>query len=122
EYTHTVYDEAGNVLGTTCGLVTDSPLPSSVADLLDLYDVNDADEKHTRITTHTYDEMGRRVSSTSNAGATFARSNRTIYDALGRVTRSIQNYVVQGSSAPGDWEWDAGDQRWEDGAGNAISF
>lgn len=113
QYNHTIYDEVGNVLGTACGLVTASPLPADVSDLLALYDVNDSQKKHTRITTHEYDEMGRRVASTSNAGTTWARTNRTIYDALGRVVRSIQNYVAQGSSAPGDWVWDASAEEWQ---------
>ena len=113
QYNHTVYDEAGNVLGTACGLVTASPIPSDVTDLLALYDVSDSQKKHTRITTRQYDEMGRRVATTSNAGTTWARTNRTIYDALGRVTRSIQNYVAQGSSAPGDWVWDETAEEWQ---------
>ena len=46
----------------------------------------------------------------------------TLYDALSRVQRTIGNYVVQGSSAPGEWVWDSGAARWEDGANNAISF
>ena len=123
EYNHTVYDEAGNVLGTACGPVTDSPIPSSIGDLEDLYDVNDVDKKHTRITSHEYDEMGRRVATTGNYDTTFARTNRTIYDALGRVTRTIQNYVVQGSSAPGDWVWSDSNERWEyaDNDSTAVS-
>src|SRR5690606_16492910 len=96
-----------------CGLTSDSPIPETVSELLDLYDVNDADKKHTRITTHDYDEMGRRVATTSNAGTTWARTNRIIYDALGRITRSIQNYVAQGSSAPGDWIWDETNEEWQ---------
>ena len=46
---------------------------------------------------------------------------RYVYDTLGRRVRTIANYVVQGSSEPEDWLWDDANQRWEDGANNAIN-
>jgi len=122
QYTYTVFDAAGNVLGSACGL-TDAggSVPTDITELLALYDANDATKKHTRVTLHEYDEMGRRVLTTSNAGSTFARSTRTIYDALSRPIRVIQNYTAQGSSAPGAWVWSDANSRWEDGSGNPIS-
>jgi RHS repeat-associated protein len=105
QFNYTVYDAAGNVTGTACGLINQTPAPTDLTGLLALYDANHASKKHTRITTHLYDEMGRRVQTTSNDGSSFARSSRTIYDAMGRVIRSIQNYVPQGSSAPANWVW-----------------
>src|SRR5690606_10881092 len=40
------------------------------------------------------------------------------FDKLGRVVRTIANYIPQGSSDPADWEWVT--DHWEDGASNAI--
>ena len=113
KYNHTVYDEAGNILGTACSLVTTTPIPEDKTTLLALYNASDSLKKYTRITTHEYDEMGRRVATTSNANTNWERINRTIYDALGRVIRTIQNYAPQGSSAPGDWVWDVTNEEWQ---------
>ena len=113
KYNHTVYDEAGNILGTACGLMTTTPIPEDKTTLLALYNASDSLKKYTRITTHEYDEMGRRVETTSNANTNWERINRTIYDALGRVIRTIQNYSPQGSSAPGDWVWDVTNEEWQ---------
>lgn len=65
-----------------------------------------------------YDAQGR-VSQTFDN-----RHNTTLYlyDVLGRRIKTITNYVVQGASNPANWIWDSVDNRWEDGAGNAISF
>ncbi|MEM9954984.1 MAG: RHS repeat-associated core domain-containing protein [Chloroflexota bacterium] len=123
EYNHTVYDEAGNVLGTACGLVTDSnSIPDSITDLNLLYDAADAHKKHTKITAYSYDEMGRRVTS-STSGAVTARTNRTIYDALGRVVRTIQNYIPETAgmvayTGPGTWVWDG--TQWLDDASTPV--
>ncbi len=46
-----------------------------------------------QVTTYEYDALGRRVLTTTNAGASFAQTTLTVYDALGRVTRTIANYV-----------------------------
>ena len=100
------------MLGTACGLVN-TTAPTDITGLEALYDANDATKKHTRITEHTYDEMGRRVKTIVNAATTFARTSRTIYDSLSRVVRTIDNYVVQGSSKPGNWVWNASAEQWE---------
>lgn len=118
--TYTVYDAAGLILGTACSLENVMP-PTDIASLLALYDGTDATKKQTRVTLHEYDALGRKVATTMNAGSSFAYTTRTIYDSLSRVTRTISRYVAQGSSAPGDWEWDEAQNRWEDGAGNPIS-
>ncbi len=119
QFSYSVYDAAGNVLATVCGRQNTTP-PTTVAEALAMYT---SDPDHTHVTTYEYDTLGRRVETTVNAGAPFAQTALTFYDALGRVWRTIANYHPQGSSVPGDWEWnDAPDKkRWEDGAGNAIS-
>ncbi|MEO1643545.1 MAG: DUF6531 domain-containing protein, partial [Chloroflexota bacterium] len=113
QYTYTLHDAAGNVLGTACALVDVTP-PTTLTLLKGLYDATDNTKKHTRVTTHVYDTLGRKVSTTSNDGATFARTNLTFYDALGRVIRTVQNYNAQGSSAPGTWVYRAvsGEYAW----------
>ena len=61
-----------------------------------------------------YDDMGR-VTETRNVTGIIAR---LAYDALGRQTHQIANYVEQGASDPADWVW--ANNQWEDGANNAI--
>ena len=41
---------------------------------------------------------------------------------MGRQIKTIANYVEQGASDPADWEWNEGNQRWEDGDDNPIDF
>ncbi|MDQ7035576.1 MAG: DUF6531 domain-containing protein [Anaerolineae bacterium] len=126
QYTYTVYDNAGNVLGSACGLVnTTAPTKiKGTGGLLELYNASDTTKKHTRITTHTYDEMGRRVTTKINDATTFSRTSRTLYDSLSRVIRTIDNYVVQGASKPGAWVWSSTNQRWEYSASDttAVSY
>jgi RHS repeat-associated protein len=121
QFSYTVYDDADQVLGTACGLVNASPIPSNVTELLALYDVADTQKKHTNITLYTYDALGRRVSTTTRAGSTQAREQRTIYDALNRPVRVIQNYVDYSYAAPGSWVFENG--VWKDTpGGQAISM
>ena len=65
-----------------------------------------------------YDAMGRVSISTSTAGDSVAQTQRVIYDELGRVSKTIQNY--QGTTNPAAWLWSVTNNRWEDGSGNAI--
>lgn len=121
EISFTVYDKAGNVVATICNYdpgMSDDPTDADTAE--GLYDPGEPDKN--QVTTYVYDEVGRRIQTTTNAGADFAVATRTVYDALSRVVRTITNYVVQGTSNPRDWEWSAAHSRWEDGADNAISF
>ena len=74
------------------------------------------DKDRNRISTTEYDLLGRAYRTRDAVG----RETYTVYDAVGRVIRRVQNYVVQGSSIPDDWQWDSVDERYEDGAGNAI--
>lgn len=68
------------------------------------------------ITRTVFDTQGRVEQTIDHLG----RVSHMVYDTLGRRVMSIQNYVVQGTSNPANWVWDAVDQRWEDGAGNPI--
>ena len=60
------------------------------------------------ISTTTYDAMGRVVSARDVEG----RETLSVYDALGRQTHRIINYVEQPGSDPATWTW-VGSQ-WED--------
>jgi len=67
----TVYDLAGNVVATICnydpGL---NPDPTTAAEAAALY--NPAEPDKNRVMTYRFDEMGRQVATTANAGADFA--------------------------------------------------
>jgi RHS repeat-associated protein len=76
--------------------------------------VSNADQDH--VTNTEYDAAGR-VLHTIDVNGTKTRS---VYDGLGRVVKTIANYVAQGSSDPAQWVWSSANNRWEDGAGNAI--
>ena len=94
EFSYSVYDDAGNVLATVCGRESVT-IPTTVLAARNLYDSNDP-SKFT-VTTHEYDEMGRRIKSIANDGnpaPAHARTSLTAYDALGRVIRTIDNYVA----------------------------
>jgi hypothetical protein len=57
---------------------------------------------------YSYDALGRRVSTTTRAGSTQAREQRTIYDALNRPVRVIQHYVDASYAAPAGWVFENG--------------
>ncbi|GEM_PF-898598 len=69
-----------------------------------------------RVSTTVYDVAGRVQQTTGTNG----NISYFVYDELGRQIRTVQNYIVQGSTTPADWLWYAVDKRWEDGYGNAI--
>jgi RHS repeat-associated protein len=115
----TVYDEAGNVVASICNYDPGmNPDPTDAAEAVALYDEMEPDKN--RVTTHEYDALGRRVQTTVNAGASFAQTTVTLYDALDRVVRTIASYVPQGASDPADWIWNTANGRWEDGSSNPI--
>lgn len=125
----TVYDLAGNVVATICNYDPGmNPDPTDAAEAAALY--NPAEPNKNRVTTHRFDEMGRRVATTVNAGADFAQTTLTLYDALDRPWRVISNYVNPLVSedpdeytytAPGTWIWDEANGRWQDGDETPIS-
>ncbi|MCC6615500.1 MAG: hypothetical protein IT320_18650 [Anaerolineae bacterium] len=120
DISYTVYDEAGNVVASICnydpGLNQD---PEDAAQAVALYDEQTPDVN--RVTTHEYDALGRRVKTTTNAGASFAQATLTFYDALNRVERTIGNYVNQSGGSPEQpdlWVWNPDPEndeppRWE---------
>jgi YD repeat-containing protein len=70
-----------------------------------------------------YDNMGRKVENRrllENRGSAgeIWDTMRMVYDEWGRPKYQIAHYVPQGTTEPKDWLWQ--NQRWEDGAGNAI--
>lgn len=92
----TLYDAAGNVLASICnydpGMGAD---PTTAAQAIALY--NSATPDKNRVTTYGYDALGRRVQATSDAGAAYAQTTLTVYDALSRVIRTVSNYVPAAS-------------------------
>lgn len=111
----TVYDAAGNIVASICNYAPGaSPDPTTAAEAAALY--NPADPDHNHVTTYRYDEIGRRVEVTTNAGASFAQTTITLYDALDRVWRTITNYrnAASAYTAPGTWVWNETSAIWED--------
>ncbi len=90
---YTVYDMAGNVIASICnydpGMGAD---PTTVAQAIALF--NPATPDKNKVTTYSYDALNRRVSTTTDAGASYALTSLTVYDALDRVVRTISNYVA----------------------------
>jgi RHS repeat-associated protein len=95
QISYTVYDHTGRVVATICNYVNGGADPTTAAQAVALYDPALPDQN--RVTTYTYDKMGRRTQVTTDAGASYAVTNVTVYDSLSRVKRTIQNYVASSS-------------------------
>jgi len=92
----TVYDAAGNVVASICNYDPGAgPAPTTAAEAVALYSATFPDKN--RVTTYGYDALNRRVQMTSDAGASYAQTALTVYDALDRVVRTIANYVANGT-------------------------
>lgn len=122
----TVYDEAGNVVASICNYDPDYPdpqvygslVPTTAAEAEDLREriyteiaanpsfVPNFDKN--RVTTHAYDNLGRRVATKAHAGDPESQMTYTIYDALGRVRLSISDYDGTGYNSPVRWVWEGG--------------
>lgn len=89
---YTVYDAAGHVVASLCNYENSGAAPTTAAEAVALYDPDFPDLN--RVTTHEYDSLGRRFSTTLNAGSAEEQVNLTVYDALNRVVRTISNYVA----------------------------
>ncbi|MCA9884713.1 MAG: hypothetical protein KC708_17160, partial [Anaerolineae bacterium] len=124
DVSYTVYDEAGNMVASICnydpGIYGDPTTATAAADLYGQVE----DPNKNQVTTHVYDTLGRRVATTRNAGTDYAgpgtgfvRTSRTVYDALGRVIRTVENYTD--TTDPADWVWMT--DHWEDSSSNIIS-
>ena len=95
EVSYTVYDLAGSVVASICNYDNNGAAPTTAAEAAALYDL--AEPGKNRVTTYTYDPLGRRIETVTNAGdgahAVHAQTTLTVYDALDRVVRTISNYV-----------------------------
>lgn len=77
-----------------------------------------ADNDQNIVADTVYDALGRVTQTVDHRhNASFS-----CYDVLGRRVKTITNYLAQGVSDPVDWLWSGTNQRWEDGSGNAIDF
>ena len=94
KFTYKVYDEADHVVAAISSDISQT-IPTTKAAAIALYDSAHPDQN--RVTTYDYDTLGRRVLTTTFDGAGYAVKELTAYDALGRVIRTIANYVASGS-------------------------
>ncbi|MEZ4672578.1 MAG: RHS repeat-associated core domain-containing protein [Anaerolineae bacterium] len=129
QFFYTVYDAAGNVVATVCSL-ENVTAPTTVTAAKAMYVPADPDKN--KVTTYDYDALGRRIQTTTDAGAGFlytvpgtgfAQATLTFYDALDRVKRTITNYRNQSAGAnesSGDWVWSVLRKRWEKGASDST--
>jgi RHS repeat-associated protein len=89
---YTVYDLAGNVVASICNYDPGmGSAPTNVTQAVALFNPSFLDKNW--VTTHEYDTLNRRVKTTTDAGASYALTSLTVYDALDRVVRTIANYV-----------------------------
>jgi RHS repeat-associated protein len=90
---YTVYDAADHVVASLCnydpGLSAD---PTTVAEAIALF--NPATPDKNRVTSYAFDPLGRQISMTVDAGASYALTTLTGYDSMSRATRSITSYVA----------------------------
>lgn len=92
---YTVYDAAGNVVASLCNYTWTGTAPQDADDAADIASQSLPEEN--RVTTYKYDTAGRRIETTTEAGRAYALTTLTVYDALGRVIRSIANYKASAS-------------------------
>jgi len=92
---YTVYDLAGNVIASLCNYDPNGQTdPTTAAAAISLYQTAyPGNPDKNRVTTSVYDTLGRRVQTTTDAGAPYAQTSLTVYDGLNRVIRTIGNYV-----------------------------
>ncbi len=102
--TRNEYDPAGRLMTTTVNY-----LPGQPEDYLNQYNL---------ITTYDYDTAGRLFSTIDHRGPG-ARETRTIYDDLGRVWKTVVNYVV-GNYSSGDPDADIVTEYVYDANGNLV--
>ena len=92
---YTVYDPAGNVVASLCNYDPNGQVdPTTAAAAVSIYQIAyPGNPDKNRVTTSVYDTLGRRVRTTTDAGAPYAQTSLTVYDGLNRVIRTIGNYV-----------------------------
>lgn len=139
-YTQYTYDAIGRVIktrngstfGDCCDTVTEYDDAGNVVATINVRDISDPDNRvKNPKTTYEYDSIGRRVAVTTNAETTFAQTNLMLFDALGRVNRTITNYtnpIIDQQTGehqytpPGTWAWDGSAGVWKDDGGTGISI
>jgi RHS repeat-associated protein len=87
-----LYDHANHVLASLCNYENSGAEPTSVSAAVALF--NEATPDKNKVTTYEYDALGRQIKLTAYAGASYAQIMLMVYDSLGRVTRTIRNYVA----------------------------
>jgi RHS repeat-associated protein len=102
------YDGLGRQAKTIANAVGTDTDDSEGDPRSDSYVVNSDADKDLIIST-IYDSDGR-VQSTEDV---LGRVNFNVYDASGRLFRTITNYVEQASTDPFDWFWSDANHRWE---------
>lgn len=123
EISRTVYDARGQVVASICNYEPGTnSAPTTAAEAAALYDAVNYPDKN-QVTTYAYDAPGRRIAVTTDAGTSFARVTRFVYDSLGRITRRIENYVDETAAmvaytSPETWSWDG--NQWIDGASTPV--
>ena len=92
---YTVYDPAGNVVASLCNYDPNGQTdPVTAAAAVSLYQTAyPGNPDKNRTTTYVYDTLGRRVQTTTDAGAPYAQTSFTVYDGLNRIIRTVSNYV-----------------------------
>ena len=132
QYTYDAYGRViqtkrlSSMAGDCCGSTTQYDAAGNITETKNIPDWSNQNDPDTNPTTqHVYDELGRRVQTTTNVGTSFDQSSYTVYDALDRVVLSVTNYEPQ-ATTPDQWEWawnaTANRWQWEDGQGVAIDF
>ncbi len=125
---YTIYDLAGNlVAGIQNYHLSSGNPPTDAASAIALYNSSNPDRNI--VTTHEYDELNRRIATTTNAGANdptppanFAKTSYTVYDELDRVVLTVANYVNGGAyDFPATWKWNGNEWKDDYGAGTTIS-
>jgi RHS repeat-associated protein len=87
-----IYDAANRVVASLCNYENAGADPTNVAGAVALF--SEATPEKNRVTTYEYDALGRQTKMTSDAGASYAQVMLTVYDSVGRVVRTIRNYIV----------------------------
>lgn len=125
---YTIYDVAGNLVASIQNYhLSGGNPPTDAASAKALYSSSTPDRNI--VTTHEYDELNRRISSTTNAGAddltppaNFAKTSYTVYDELDRIVLTVANYVNGGAyDSPATWRWNGSVWKDDYGTGTTIS-
>lgn len=87
-----LYDHANHVLASICNYENAGAEPTSEVAAEALF--NEATPDKNKVTIYKYDALGRQTHVTTHAGASYKQIMLMVYDSLGRVKRTIRNYVA----------------------------